>query len=379
MSYQKPSTDLLEYHNEKTKFTDREYVKELGEKLSEILQDYKVDAVVRGCRRTPVSAMFDVIPGEKVSVKSIRNLRQELELWLESPVEIVDHGAEMFTIGVAIKNWNNAPTVGLREILESEEFQNSEYELPIAAGMDIIGRPFIFDLAAAPNLLLAGTTGSGKSVFLNDIIMSLIYNKSPEEVQFCMVDPKRVELGLYDRLPHMFEPVAFDTEDALSLMKYVDKIMEDRYQLFAAMGVRKIEDYNQKCPPENRLCRIVIIIDEYMEMMFQAPKELEDMVGHVARLARASGIHLIMATQRPSAKVVTGSIKANLPCRASFTVLDKRESKTILDRTGAERLLGNGDMLFSAADAAEPVHAQAAYVSEEEVDRVVRELATGEI
>ena len=370
MGYILPSTDLLEYHDEKTKFTDREYVKALGEDLSKVLQAYKVDAVVKDCRMTPLAAMFDIIPGSGVSVKAFRNIRTELELWMASPVEIIEAGDELYTIGIAIKNWNRSPIVGLREILESEEFKNTAYELPVAAGVNVMGRPFVFDIAESTHLLIAGTTGSGKSVFLNDIIMSILYSKTPEEVQFIMIDPKQVELGSYNSLPHMMFPVVSDTDKALSSMKILGDLIDDRYKKFSDLGVKKIEDYNamdgiQKMP------RIVVIVDEYMEMMFKAPKELEEIINKISRFARAAGVHLILATQRPSSDVVTPHIKSNIPCRASFTVLDWRESKTILDRTGAERLLGNGDMLFSAADAAVPVHAQAAYVSGEEIDRVI--------
>ena len=370
MEYIMPSTELLEYHNESTRFTNRDYVKALGEDLSQTLQAYKVDAVIKDCRMTPLAAMFDVIPGAGVSIKAFRTLRSELELWLASPVEIMETGSDVYTIGIAIKNWNESPRVGLREILESDAFKNCDYELPIAAGVNVMGKPFVFDLAASSHLLIAGTTGSGKSVFLNDLIMSLIYTKRPDEIKFGMIDPKRVELSAYNSIPHMLVPVVSDTDKALGLMSWVDKEMDDRFRKFADAGVRKIEDYNAKFPG-NKLPRIVIVVDEYMEMMFKAPKELENYISRIARMARAAGIHLVLATQRPTSDVVTSSIKANIPCRASFTVLDWRESKTILDRTGAERLLGNGDMLFSAADAAVPIHAQAAYISGEEVDRVV--------
>lgn len=373
MKYVKPSTELLEYHNESTRFTNRDYVKALGEDLSKILQSYKVDATIKDCRMTPLAAMYDVIPGTGVSIKQFRTIRSELELWLASPVEIMETGSDMYTIGIAVKNWNESPTVGLREVLESDVFRKSDFELPIAAGVNVMGRPFVFDLAASSHLLIAGTTGSGKSVFLNDLIMSLIYTKGPDEIRFGMIDPKRVELSAYNSIPHMLMPVVDDTDKALSLMSWVDKEMDERYQKFAGAGVRKIEDYNAKVHSD-RLPRIVIVVDEYMEMMFKAPKELENYISRIARMARAAGIHLILATQRPSADVVTASIKSNIPCRASFTVLDWRESKTILDRTGAERLLGNGDMLFSAADAAVPIHAQAAFISGEEVDRVVASL-----
>ncbi len=364
-----PSTELLEYHNEHTKFSDREFVKALGERLSEIFQAYKVDAVIRDCRMTPVSAVYDVIPGAGVSIKSFRSIRDELQLWLASPVEIMEVGEELYTIGVAIKDWYGASTVGLREMLECDEFHNTGYELPVAAGVNVQGKPFVFDIAESTHLLVAGTTGSGKSVFLNDIIMSILYTKTADEVKFIMIDPKQVELNSYNVLPHMLLPVVSNTDKALSTMEWLVNIMDERFEILAEASVKKIEDYNAKAP--EKLFRILVVVDEYMEMMFKAPKKLEDLIAKIARRGRAAGIHLVLATQRPTADVITTGIKANIPCRASFTVVDGRESKTIIDRTGAERLLGNGDMLFSAADASVPVHAQAAYVTSEEVDRVV--------
>ena len=240
--------------------------------------------------------------------------------------------------------------------------------------MDFMGNPFVFDLAAAPHLLVAGTTGSGKSVFLNDIILSILFTKTSNEVRFVMVDPKRVELGNFNGIPHMAHGVVFTNQEALNAMRVIDQEMMNRYRLFAEVGVKKIDNYNKVA--QRKMPRIVIIIDEYMEMMFEAPKEVEDIVSRIARMARAAGIHLVMATQRPSSEVVTGSIKSNIPCRASFTVLDGRESKIIMDQIGAERLMGNGDMLFSATDVATPIHAQASYVSSEEVDRTIEYLKT---
>ncbi|MBQ6407074.1 MAG: DNA translocase FtsK, partial [Butyrivibrio sp.] len=259
----------------------------------------------------------------------------------------------------------------LRDIMETEEFKNAGCEIPIAAGMDVLGKPFVFDLVEAPHLLVAGTTGSGKSVFLNDIILSILYTKTPREVQLVMIDPKMVELGAYRGIPHLYMPIINDSYKALSAMETVDKEMMRRYELFSSLGVKTIDDYNKQVAEEAKLPRIVIIIDEYMEMMYSAPDNLESLVERISRLARAAGVHLVMATQRPSSDVITPNIKANLPCRASFTVIDWRESKTILDRTGAERLLGNGDMLFSTSGASVPIHAQAAYVDYDEVDQVI--------
>ena len=374
MGYRFPSLDLLKFYNPKNNFTNREYVQAMGEELSSVFESFKVKCRITDIRMTPFAVLFDVMPDPGVSVKTFRNLRVDLEVHMASPVEIVSIGDKKYTIGLAIKNWVR-PTIGLRDILESEDFRKNECILPIAAGMDVLGKPFIFDLAATPHLLVAGTTGSGKSTFLNDIVMSIVYTKAPEDVRFLMIDPKGVELTAYNNIPYMLMPVITESGKALAAMKWVDEEMRRRYNTFSGYGVKTIEAYNAAVPADSRLPRIVVIVDEYMEMMFHAPKDLEMYIASLSRLARASGIHLVLATQRPSSDVITSDIKANIPCRASFTVVDWRESKTILDRTGAERLLGNGDMLFSAADSSVPIHAQASYVSYEEVDKVIASIS----
>lgn len=370
MAYKFPSIELLELHNTKNKFTDREYVQAMAEELSTTLASFKVRARITDVRMTPFAVLFDVMPDPGASVKTFRNLRTDLEVHMASPVEIVSIGEQKYTIGLAVKTWDR-PTIGLREIMESGDFKNSGFEIPIAAGMNVLGKPFTFDLAQTPHLLVAGTTGSGKSVFLNDVIMSIIYTKAPSDLEMIMIDPKQVELNNYNGIPHLITPVVYNAKEALTAMRWIDNEMMRRYEVFTQIGVKNVENFNNRVPEADKLPRIVVIIDEYMEMMFEAPKELEEMISRMARLARAAGIHLVMATQRPSSDVITNNIKANIPCRASFTVVDWRESKTILDRTGAERLLGNGDMLFSAADSAVPIHAQAALVTYEEIDRVI--------
>jgi len=361
--------ELLEYHNENSRFTDREYVKAMADDLARTLSSFKVAARVTDCIMTPLSATFTVMLDPGVSVKSVRGLRTDLEVAMASPVEITEDVGIDSTIGIVIKNWNRSPIVGLREILESDEFKNSDYELPIAAGMDVLGRPLIFDLATAPHMLIAGTTGSGKSVFIDDIILSIILNKSEEEVKMVMVDPKYVELSLYDAIPHMLIPVATNANRSNLIFNWVLKEIEDRYDRFAKAGVKNFDDYNVKA--SDKMYRLVVIIDEFMELMMQDAKQTEMYVREITRKGGMCGINLIMATQRPSSDIISNEMKVNLKCRASFTVVDWRESKCIIDRTGAERLLGNGDMLYSASDAATPVHAQAAYVSDSEVNALM--------
>lgn len=370
MNYAFPNLDLLEYHNTENNLTDREYVQEMAQELSSTMEALKLKGRVTDTRMTPFAVLFDVMPDPGESIKSFKNNRVDIEVHMASPVEIVGIGERQYTIGLAVKNWDRV-VIGLRDIMETREFKDNDYAIPIAAGMDVIGKPFVFDLARTPHLLVAGATGSGKSVFLNDIIMSVIFARTPEEVRFVMIDPKMVELGGFNDIPHMYLPVIYDAKDALSALNEIDEEMMRRYEVFSAVGVKDIGSYNSKVQEAARLYRIIIVIDEYMEMMMEAPNELEGLIKRISRLARASGIHLVLATQRPSADIITSEIKANIPCRASFTVVDWRESKTILDRTGAERLLGEGDMLFSSAESAVPIHAQAAFVSDKEVDKVI--------
>ena len=369
MVYLFPDIELLEHHNTKTRFTDGDYVEAMAQELSSTLEAFKVKGTITDIRMTPFAVLFDIVPDPGVSVKIFHNLRVDLEVHMASPVEIVSMGEKKFTIGLAIKNWER-PLIGLRDIMETREFKENNYVLPVAAGMDVLGKPFIFDLVEAPHLLVAGTTGSGKSTFLNSIILSILFTRTPEQVRLMMIDPKRIELTAYNSIPHMLMPVITDSREAFKGLAWIEDEMKRRYDIFSTKGVKNLASYNQ-LPSTPKMPRIVIIVDEYMEMMFHAPIELENSIKRLSRLARAAGIHLVLATQRPSSDVITNDIKTNLPCRASFTVVDWRESKTILDRTGAERLLGNGDMLYSAAESAVPIHAQAAYVSYEEVDRVI--------
>ena len=368
-----PSLEMLNYYNPENNFTNREYVKEMANDLVSTLEAYKLKGTVTDIRMTPFAVLFDIIPDPGVTVKSIQSLRLELEVHMASPIEIVSVGEGKYTIGLAVKNWNR-PLIGLRDIMETPEFKNNDYVIPVAAGMNVLGKPFVFDLAATPHLLIAGTTGSGKSTFLNTIVLSVMYTRTPEQVRFWMVDSKGVDLRAFNRIPHMLFPVVKKSEDALGILLQAEDVMKMRYQLFAEQGVKNIDGYNAVVPSEKAIPRIVIIIDEYMEMMTSGEKELEIVIDSLSRQARAAGIHLVLATQRPTSKVITASIKANIPCRAAFTVVDWRESKTIVDRTGAERLLGNGDMLFSLGDTAVPIHAQAAYVSYKEVDQAIEDV-----
>ncbi len=365
--------DLLDYHNAKNDFMDFEYVESMKDSLANILKAYDLHGEIIGYHMTPLAVSFDVDPGIGESIKEYKKIRVDLEVHMAWAVEIGGIFEKEGVLEITIKRWER-PLIGLRDIMESDVFQNSGYEIPIAAGMEVRGNPLIIDLAKTPHLLVAGTTGSGKSIFLNDIIMSILLNKSPKDVHLVMFDPKRVEFGAYAGIPHLSRHIIYDQRDAINTLRWLDAEMMNRYNTFVQCGVKDIDAYNLKVEPSQKLHRIVMIIDEYMELMYQAITEFEDLIQRLSRMARASGIHLVLATQRPSKDVITSNIKANIPCRASFTVVDWRESKTILDRTGAEKLLGNGDMLYSEGTSSVPIHAQAAYVSYDEIDRAIEEL-----
>ena len=369
MSYQFPPLSLLKDYQIETRFNDSAFVDSLRAELANTLDAYKVRAAITGSRSTPFAVMFDVQPEKGVRVKAIKRIRTELEIFLGAPVEITGIGEKQYTVVLTVKDLAR-PIVGLKSILESKEFNQEKHVIPIAAGMDLLGKPLVFDLANTPHLLVAGTTGSGKSTFVNDIILSILFSRTPEEVRLILVDPRIVELSVYSQIPHLEFPIVSDTSKSLGALRWANAEMDQRYRSFSDQKVRDINAYNEK-HKYDKMSRIVVLVDEYMEMMFQAPVEVENLITRLSRMGRAAGIHLILVTQRPSSDVITNDIKANIPCRTSFTVVDWRESKTILDRTGAERLLGNGDMLYSPAETAEPVHAQAAYVSDAEIDAVI--------
>ena len=274
--------------------------------------------------------------------------------------------------------------VCLREVVESDVFQNSKSKLTVALGKDISGKPIIADLAKMPHLLIAGSTGSGKSVCMNALINSILYKATPDEVKFLMVDPKKVELGNYNGIPHLISPVVTDAKKAASALRWAVHEMERRYELFAANGVKDMQRFNALS--ESRIAQaqteeekagieimpyIVVLIDELADLMMVAPADVEDAICRLAQMARAAGIHLVVATQRPSVDVITGIIKANIPSRIAFAVSSQIDSRTILDMGGAEKLLGRGDMLFYPTGLPKPQRVQGVYVSDKEIDRIV--------
>jgi len=337
--------------------------------LIEKLKQFKIEGDVVRYYVGPIVTTFEFKPLPHIKISKILALQDDLAMALKAPsirIQAPIPGKDV--VGIEIPN-DKREVIYLREILESDIFQKSKSPLTIALGKDIVGSPFVTDLKKLPHLLIAGTTGSGKSVGINAMIMSLLYKNSPDELKFVMIDPKVLEFSIYEDIPHLLTPVINEPKKAVVALNAMVKEMERRYKLMAKMRVKNIESYNQKA--DKKLPYIVIIIDELADLMMTSGKDVEYAIARLAQMARASGIHLIVATQRPSVDVVTGLIKANLPSRISFKVGQKIDSKVILDQFGAESLLGRGDMLFTPPSTVGLLRLHAPFVSEEEINRVV--------
>ncbi|MDA8214278.1 MAG: DNA translocase FtsK [Nitrospiraceae bacterium] len=336
--------------------------------LEKKLSDFGVNGKIKQAHPGPVVTMYEFEPAAGVKINRIVSLSDDLALALRAPSIRVYPIAGKATIGIEVPN-NERATVSLKEMLSSEIFQRGPSLLTLALGKDIFGNPVVTDLAKMPHLLVAGATGSGKSVSINAMIMSLLYKATPDEVKMLMVDPKLLELSAYSDIPHLMSPVITSPKEASDALKKVVYEMERRYRLLAEKGARNIENYNRQVSESERLPYIVVFIDELADLMFTAPSDVENAIARLAQMARASGIHLILATQRPSVDVITGLIKANFPARISFQVTSKIDSRTILDSQGAEQLLGMGDMLFMVPGV-KIMRIHGAYVSDAEVKSV---------
>ncbi len=417
--YQMPAINLLNYDAGQSNMIDKQAMLELSARLTQTLENYGVKGDVIAIRPGPVVTMYEFAPAPGTRVNKIVNLTDDLAMALEAlRVRIVAPIPGKAAVGIEVPN-KSREKVFLKEILADDLFRKSKAKLPMALGKDIEGGPSVVDLARMPHLLVAGTTGSGKSVAVNAMITSLLYNSTPDDVRLIMVDPKMLELSIYEGIPHLLLPVVTDPKKANLALRWACEEMDRRYDLLAQMGVRDIATYNEKTAklhgkyaaeklreaaeaaeraiidggdervevtsergpsssmeePPRRLPYIVVVIDEFADLMMCAPKEVETSVARIAQKARASGIHLILATQRPSVDVITGLIKANFPSRIAFHVTSKIDSRTILDGSGAEALLGAGDMLFSDRGAA-PQRLHGCYVDEEEIHKVVEHLKT---
>ena len=367
-----PKFDLLDPALERIIIEDTETPKQ----LEKILLDFGVKAKVIRVTRGPVITRYELAPAPGVKISKIVNLSDDIALGLAArDVRIEAPIPGKAAIGIEVPN-KQARSVPFREVLETTSFGQYPSKLKIALGKDIADQPIIGDLIKMPHLLVAGATGSGKSVCVTTIINSILYNATPDEVKFLLVDPKMVELSQYNGIPHLLAPVVVDPKKAASALKWIVKEMENRYELFAAAGVRDVERYNKMKAGETTSCTpalplIVVIIDELADLMMVAAGEVEEAICRLAQMARAAGIHLVIATQRPSVDVITGVIKANIPSRISFAVSSQIDSRTILDATGAEKLLGRGDMLYSPLGVNKALRVQGCLVTDDEVQRVI--------
>lgn len=345
--------------------------------LEETLESFGVKAKVIQVSRGPAITRYEIQPPAGIKVSRIVSLADDIALSMAAPgVRIEAPIPGKAAVGIEVPN-KEISMVHLRDLLETQEFMQAKSKLTMALGKDIAGNPVVADLAKMPHLLIAGATGSGKSVCLNTLIASILFKATPDEVKFLMIDPKMVELATYNGIPHLVSPVVTDPKKAATSLRWAVREMEKRYELFAAAGVRDITRYNKMFKtkrPDNGgspLPLIVVIIDELADLMMVAPADVEDAVCRLAQMARAAGMHLVVATQRPSVDVITGLIKANIPSRISFAVSSQIDSRTILDMAGAEKLLGKGDMLFFPVGASKPLRVQGAFLSDREVEDLV--------
>ena len=373
--YTAPSFELLEPSPDSFSGAG-ESPNEKARLLLETLENFNIECKITDISVGPTLTRFELQPAPGIRVSRITSLSNDIALALAAQrVRIEAPIPGKSAVGIEIPN-KNTVTVVLRDIVESREFQSAKSPITMALGKDISGKIVTADLSKMPHMLIAGQTGSGKSVCINDIIISLVYKSSPQDVKMILIDPKMVELSVFAPLPHLLIPVVTEPKKAAGALRWAVNEMTMRYKKFSEIGARDLARYNSLMEdPSKRFPKLVVIIDELADLMLVAPDDVEDSICRIAQLGRASGIHLIVATQRPSADIITGLIKANIPSRAAFAVSSSIDSRIILDMTGAEKLLGRGDMLFHPNGASKPTRLQAAYVSDEEVERIVRYFA----
>ncbi len=381
LQYNYPQLDLLSKPKRAAgPGASSEELQQNARQLVETLHSFKVDASVVEISQGPTITRYEVKPAEGVKVSQITSLSKDLALALAAEKDVmVAPIPGKTTIGIELANKNRSDVM-LRDVLESDEFKNHPSKLAVALGKDISGKPIIMDLAKMPHLLIAGATGAGKSVCINTLVISLLYKADPNEVKLVMIDPKQVELGVYNGIPHLLIPVVKDAKKATGALGWAVKEMTERYSIFEQNNVRNIQGYNELMErngtPEGKMPSIVILIDEFADLMMVAPGDVENYVCRIAQLARAAGMHLVIATQRPVVKFITGNIKANVPSRISFMVASVRDSQTILDMGGAEKLIGKGDMLYMPVGETKPSRMQCAFVSDSDVKKVVEAVSS---
>ena len=373
-NYEYPPVELLGKSRKKSLKGGTKALTDTATKLQKTLYSFGVSAKVENVSVGPAITRYELKPSEGVRVSKIANLADDIALNLAAEtirIEAPIPGKQ--AVGIEVPN-KEKESVHLREVLESEEFKDNKSKLTVALGKDVAGNIQLADISAMPHVLIAGATGSGKSVCINTIIASIIYNSKPSEVKMVMVDPKVVELSVYNGIPHLLIPVVTDPKKAAGALAWAVQEMDNRYNLFASKGVRDLNGYNKAIEKEqsnSKLPQIVIIVDELADLMMVAAKDVEDAICRLAQKARAAGMHLVIATQRPSVDVITGLIKANIPSRIAFAVSSQVDSRTILDMAGAEKLLGKGDMLFYPSGAPKPLRVQGAFISDSEVEKIV--------
>ena len=380
--YELPPIDCLDLPKNKAGFDDSKDLEDKANRIVETLASFGVGTKIVDICKSPSVTRFELQPNPGVKISKITALADDIAMNLAaSGVRIEAPIPNKNAVGIEVPN-SEKTMVSLREIVDSKEYKNAKSKLTVALGRDIQGVPTCADLAKMPHLLVAGTTGSGKSVCLNAMIVSLLYNATPDEVKLIMIDPKKVEFTVYRSIPHLLVPVVSNPRKAAGALSWAVAEMDKRYALFAEKGVRNLQGYNDYAASEDlpKMPQIVIIIDELSDLMMAASNEVEDSICRLAQKARAAGMHLIVATQRPSVDVITGLIKANIPSRIAFAVKSQIDSRTIIDTQGAEKLLGNGDMLYCPVGLSKPVRVQGSYLSDEEIERVISHVTSqGEV
>ena len=369
--YLSPPLEILDTNNSLgQKEYDKESKKANSELLEKVFEDFNIDIQVVNVKLGPVVTLFEIIPAAGIKINTIINLADDISRSMGVGAVRISQIYGTQYLGVEVPN-EQRETVTIRELLSNENFKNTSLKIPICIGKDISGNIEVIDLSKTPHLLVAGTTGSGKSVFINTLLASILYKFSPDNLRLILIDPKMLELSVYNDIAHLLTPVVTEPKKAIIALKWVCKEMERRYSLMNEENTRSIEGYNQKSP--EKLPYIVVFIDEMADLMMTAGKEVEHYVQRLAQMARACGIHLVMATQRPSVDIITGSIKANFPSRISFQVASKYDSRTVLGEIGAEQLLGNGDMLMSK-NGGNIIRYQSAFISDNEVNKLIKEI-----
>ena len=370
-NYLSPSLEILETnHSSFNNKNDKENLKKYSDLLEKVFEDFNIDIQVVNVKHGPVVTLFEILPAAGIKINTIINLAGDISRSMGVGAVRISQIFGSQYLGVEVPN-DKRESVTIKELLSSESFKSTSHKIPLCVGKDISGNIEVIDLSKTPHLLVAGTTGSGKSVFINTLLASLLYKFSPDRLKLILIDPKMLELSVYNDIAHLLAPVVTEPKKAIITLKWVCKEMERRYSMMNEEGTRNLEGYNQQA--NEKLPYIIVFIDEMADLMMTAGKEVEHYVQRLAQMARACGIHLVMATQRPSVDIITGSIKANFPSRISFQVASKYDSRTILGEIGAEQLLGNGDMLMTK-NGGNIIRYQSAFISDNEVNKLIKEI-----